>query len=247
MDSFTASPRHRVTASPLLRVVGEKFAEDRAIELEAGWNLVSFLPRQPVSVTQALQSIDGLYTAVLGFEQGALSYYTDVDPRLNTLHAMKPLFGYWIRMTQAGTLRYPATIQGNSGELRETQGNSGGTESPPSSPEFLHVPPTSTWVNFYGPVHLPVGTVVQATDPDGVACGATVVMYEGLYGFLACYGDDPTTPEDEGAQAGDVIRLVVDGQELGTGTWTEHGGRQWVPLGPTDLWRVWLPLVTLAR
>jgi hypothetical protein len=76
-----------------LRVVGEKFAEDRPIELDAGWNLVSYLPRQSLAVQDALQSIDGLYAAVLGFDQGALSYYPDIDPSFNTLHEMTPLFG----------------------------------------------------------------------------------------------------------------------------------------------------------
>ena len=100
------------------RIVGEKFAEDRAIELDAGWNLVSYLPRQPLAVPEALQSIDGLYTAVLGYDQGALSYYPDIDPSFNTLQEMEPLHGYWIRMNQAGTLRYPTAAQGKSGELR---------------------------------------------------------------------------------------------------------------------------------
>ena len=96
---------------------------------------------------------------------------------------------------------------------------------------------TPTWVNFYGPAHredgtpLPVGTAVLALDPDGVACGATMVTTEGYYGLLPCYGDDSTTPEDEGAQAGDIIQLVVDGVVLGEGTWTAHGERQLVALG----------------
>lgn len=88
-----------------LRVVGEKFAEDRPIELNADWNLVSYLPRQPRAVPEALVSIEGQYTAVLSYDQGALSYYPDIDPGFNTLHEMDPLFGYWIRMTQAGTLQ----------------------------------------------------------------------------------------------------------------------------------------------
>jgi hypothetical protein len=94
-------------------MVGAKFAEDRAIELDAGWNLVSFLPRQPLAVADALQSIDGQYTAVLGYDHGALSYYPDIDPSFNTLREMEPLHGYWIRMAQAGTLRYPTTNQGS--------------------------------------------------------------------------------------------------------------------------------------
>ncbi len=82
-----------------------------------------------------------------------------------------------------------------------------------------------------------------ALDPDGVVCGATVITTEGQYGLLACYGDDPTTPEDEGAQPGDTIQLVVDGQVLGGGTWTERGDLLWRPLGKADLWQLYLPMI----
>ncbi len=230
------------------RFVGTKFAEDRPIELDAGWNLVSYLPWTSMPITQALQSIDGQYTAVLGFDQGALSYYPDIDPSFNTLLEMEPLHGYWIKMAQAGTLRYPTTTQGDLGKLWVAQGNSG-SASPPSSLKFLRVPPSPAWVNFYGTAHLPdgmplpVGTTVLALDPDGVMCGGTVVTIEGQYGLLACYGDDPTTPEDEGAQPGDTIQLVAEGQVLAIGTWTEHGDRQWRPLGKVELWQVYLPLI----
>jgi len=70
-----------------------------------------------------------------------------------------------------------------------------------------------------------------------------VVHAAGKYGLLACYGDDPTTAEDEGARPGAMIRLVVDGQTLATGVWTAHGDRQWVPLGVVRLWEVRLPVV----
>ena len=231
-----------------LRVVGTKFAEDRAIELAADWNLVSFLPREPVTVTDALQSIDGKYTAVLGYDQGALSYYPDIDPSFNTLHAMEPLFGYWIKMNQAGTLQYPTTTGDQILDI-------GYSESPIPNIQYpipnirqaereAGVTPTHTWVNFYGAAYLPdgtplpVGTTVLAMDPDGVVCGATVIAHEGQYGLLACYGDDPTTPEDEGAPPGDTIQFVADDQVLGMGTWTAHGDRQWRPLGKVEVWQV---------
>ncbi len=234
-----------------LRVVGETFAEDRPTDLDAEWNLVSYLPRRPLAVADALQSVDGQYTAVLGYDQGALSYYPDIDPSFNTLHEMEPLFGYWIRMPQAGTLQYPTTGDQilDIGYSRSPTAN---TQYPIPNIRQVErsagVTPTNTWVNFYGTVHgedgvpLPVGTTVQALDPDGVVCGATVITTEGQYGLLACYGDDPTTPEDEGAHPGDIIQLVVDVQVLGTGTWTAHGDRQWRPLGKADLWQVYLPL-----
>jgi hypothetical protein len=111
------------------------------------------------------------------------------------------------------------------------------------------VTPTQAWANLYGPAHhaqgipLPAGTTVLAVDPDGVTCGATVMGQEGQYGLLACYGDDPDTPEDEGARPGDTIRLLVGEQVLGTGTWSAHGERQWVPLGKAELRRFYLPVM----
>jgi subtilisin-like proprotein convertase family protein len=224
------------------RIVGEKFAEDRAIELDAGWNLVSYLPRSPMAVADALQSIDGQYTVVLGYDQGALSYYPDIDPSFNTLQEMEPLFGYWIRMTQEGTLRYPTT-----GDFRFSIADLRLNALTIENRKSQIANPTNTWVNFYGPAHLPVGTVVQAIDPDGVVCGATVVTTEGQYGLLACYGDDPTTPEDEGARPGDIIQLVVDGQTLGTGVCTVFGDLHWVPLGTAShQWQVFLPLIRVG-
>jgi len=227
-----------------LRVVGEKFAEDRPIELDVGWNLVSYLPRQPQAVPEALQSIDGQYTVVLGYDQGALSYYPDIDPSFNTLHEMEPLFGYWIKMAQAGTLQYPTT-----GDFRFSIADLRLKDNLIENRKSEIVNPTTAWVNFYGTAHqgdgtpLPVGATVLALDPDGVVCGATMVTTEGQYGLLACYGDDPTTLEDEGAWPGDTIQLVVDGQVLGMGMWTARGDRQWRPLGKVDLWQLYLPLV----
>jgi len=84
---------------------------------------------------------------------------------------------------------------------------------------------------------------VLALDSDGVVGGATVIHTEGQYGLLACYGDDPTTPEDKGAMPGDTIQLVVDGQMLGMGTWTAHGDRHWRPLGRAYLRQLYLPLI----
>jgi hypothetical protein len=117
--------------SPTLRVVGEKLAEDQAIELDAGWNLVSFLPCQSLAVAEALQSIDGQYTAVLGYDQGARSYYPDIDPSFNTLREMEPLFGYWIKMAQAATLQYQITGGGPLSGIGYSQSATANTQYPP--------------------------------------------------------------------------------------------------------------------
>ncbi|MFQ5858024.1 MAG: FG-GAP-like repeat-containing protein, partial [Anaerolineae bacterium] len=242
------------SAVATLRLVGTAFPENYALALDADWNLVSFLSRTQMGVMEGLRSIDGEYFTVLGFKEGALSYYPHLEPQFNTLWALEPLYGYWIRMSQAGTLRYPRTQPGNLGAAL-----AGGdpdarrrAQLARQAEQATGVQPTNTWVNYYGPARLvngqpaPEGALVQVFDADGVVCGAGIVTEPGLYGLLACYGDDPTTPADEGASPGDVLSFAIDGQPApvnGEAVWTAHGDLQWVPLGPAPLWEVRLPLV----
>ena len=46
---------------------------------------------------------------VLGFDGMALSYYPDLPPELNTLRALDPYHGYWIKMEQGATLSITGT------------------------------------------------------------------------------------------------------------------------------------------
>jgi hypothetical protein len=96
-------------------------------------------------------------------------------------------------------------------------------------------------MNFYSPDSvwndrpLPVGSVVRAYDPQGVLSGEFVVSRAGRYGLMPVYADDPTTPEDEGALPGDVLRFTVDGETASTAPavvrWTAMGELQRVDLG----------------
>ncbi|HJW88587.1 MAG TPA: hypothetical protein VJ565_03815, partial [Dehalococcoidia bacterium] len=84
------------------------------------------------------------------------------------------------------------------------------------------IAPTPWWMNFYSPDSvwndrlLPVGSVVRAYDPQGVISGEFVVSRAGRYGLMPVYADDPTTPEDEGALPGDVLRFTIDGETAST-------------------------------
>ncbi len=76
--------------------------------------------------------------------------------------------------------------------------------------------PTNTWCDFYGNATVlgaPVepGDEILVYDPQGVLCGRFVVHTPGRYGYLHVYGDDPTTPEDEGATEGDTLRFRING------------------------------------
>ena len=80
------------------------------------------------------------------------------------------------------------------------------------------VSPTPWSTSFWGSVTYneqpaPVGTVIDAFDPDDVHCGRFYVSTLGNYGFMSAYGDDPFSPEDEGAQYGELIRFEINGRE----------------------------------
>jgi hypothetical protein len=99
-----------MTQNMTLVVPGIQWPAILPLSLCSGYNLIPYLPTTPLPVKQALQSIDGLYTAVLGFDPdlGALAYYPDLPPALNSLQVMQPGRGYWVKMKQEATLTYPA-------------------------------------------------------------------------------------------------------------------------------------------
>jgi subtilisin-like proprotein convertase family protein len=205
----------------MLWVVGRSQEEDEPLAVAAGWNLVSYLPRETLPVREALWRIRRECAAVMGFEGTGLSYYPDLDETYNTLSEMVPLHGYWISVTRAVTLSYPSS-DGVTGTV--TMASS--SLSSEDRIAFIRqveqeagVQPTYRWMDLLGPAvdrdgePLPVGTRILAIDPDGSVCGATVTTVEGQYGLMACYGDDPTTSADEGAEPGDVIHFRVNGAE----------------------------------
>ena len=88
------------------------------------------------------------------------------------------------------------------------------------------------WINVYcaaptlNDIPLSPGDVITAYDPDGVLCGSGEVQADGSYGFIPIYRDDPTTPEDEGAEPGDAISFRINDAEVTTDPiiyWTANG------------------------
>jgi uncharacterized repeat protein (TIGR01451 family) len=225
-------------------MAGTILPEDQPLSLAAGWNLASYLPRQPMTVTTALEGIADQYGAVLGFEGTAASSYPDLDSSYNTLAHVSPGYGYCISTTQAATLAYPVATITNTLSVTDTEPARQRLSAVREAEGQAGVQPSYEWMSFYGELALPdgtpapTGTVVLAVDPDGVPCGATVVWQPGQFGLLACYGDDPATEADEGAVPGDVIDLYLssdgtlpDGQFVGEGVWTALGARWQVEEG----------------
>jgi hypothetical protein len=254
-------------AEPLTswRMAGEEMAADQPLPLAPGWNLVGYLPRASLPVTMALQSIDGAYAAVLGFDHTGLSYYPDLSAGsgYNTLPRLTPGAGYWISATHATTLHY--ALGTSAATLTDTIAYANRVDAIHAAEEAAGVRPTYTWLNLYGTVYLadgspaPAGSTVTALA-NGVTCGATVVTRAGRFGLLACYGDDETTPVVDGARAGDAITLLLNGAPVAARPrsfnsqpvagaqplhWTGHGDRWELQAGTFHLYM--LPIVSAHR
>jgi hypothetical protein len=92
-----------------LSITGTPVAANTPLSLKEGWNLVSYLPDEQLSVSTALSSIEGLYTAVLGYYGQAVSFYPSLPAEMNTLEVLRPAYGYWIKMSAPATLVYPSS------------------------------------------------------------------------------------------------------------------------------------------
>jgi hypothetical protein len=107
----TLDPFHgywiRMDQASRIDIDGTPVPATTRLTLREGDNLVSFLGETPLPVSEALSSIEGRYSAVLGFEGEALSFYPGLPLELNTLRFLSQGHGYVIVMRTEGTLVYP--------------------------------------------------------------------------------------------------------------------------------------------
>jgi len=99
----------RMNQAATLTIAGAPVPATTPLILSEGANLVSFLADGPLPVAEALSSIDGCYSAVLGFEGRAVSFYPGLPSEVNTLHYLSPGHGYLIVMNTGGILAYPGS------------------------------------------------------------------------------------------------------------------------------------------
>jgi hypothetical protein len=82
-----------------------------AISLNSGWNLIS-LPLQPSdhSIDDLLSSLQGIFTIVWSYQDGAWKMYDPFNPGFSDLTSMEIGYGYWIKMNGTGAIN----ISGNA-------------------------------------------------------------------------------------------------------------------------------------
>jgi len=219
----------KADADTVMPISGNNVPVDLAIPLRAGWNLLGYLPHEPLPVRDALASIEGKYEVVAGFDGTALTYYPQLPPEINTLKTLQPGHGYWISMTVAATLRYPTSPATTANDAT----------SLPANDETARLAQVPEWVDFYGlnstlnREPLPVGTIVTAAGPNAEKLGETVVNGEGRYGILSVI-------RPEGMQPGFPIRFYINGvlaTTLGPDqpTWTSQGDLRHVELAASRI------------
>jgi len=97
----------KMQSEGVLVISGYPAASETPLALKPGWNLVGYLSPRVLPVAEALASVEGQYDAVLGYDGGGLSFYPYLPYEFNTLTAMRPGRGYWVRMKAWGSLVYP--------------------------------------------------------------------------------------------------------------------------------------------
>ncbi len=79
--------------------------ENKTLNLDKGWNLVSYLCEQDKDVTDIFSNIMDKIIVINGFDNGAKTYDPKI-PQFSDLQKLKTKFGYWIKMNKSVILDY---------------------------------------------------------------------------------------------------------------------------------------------
>ncbi|MCX6826152.1 MAG: T9SS type A sorting domain-containing protein, partial [candidate division Zixibacteria bacterium] len=211
----------KMTCDRELTVVGIPVPAVTPIDLEASWNLVSYLPQVEDSTPRALACLANNLIVALGYDGGAQTY-DPLLPDYSTLPLMRPSFGYWVKINTDDRLVYPGS--GPKVVFRQTIA---GLDKAAVNHKVVA---TNVWVNLYSlgltvdDKIVPNGTEVLAVASDGRVVGAGTVGDGGLLKFMPIYGKGEYT--DGGLEVGEGFRLKV-GEEFADTTlsWTDNGDR----------------------
>ncbi|MFQ5769956.1 MAG: choice-of-anchor D domain-containing protein, partial [bacterium] len=215
----------KMTGIDTLKLTGISLISQTPIDLQAGWNLISYLPNAPDSTTHALSTVLDKTIVVLGFDGVGLTFDPTIPTEFNTLQTMHPGSGYWIKTTDNATLIYPPSSSGTKQPAKTTN------ERQRTSLQNSRIVATKEWISIWGDnivlngEPLAVGAVLRAVDKEGVLCGECVVKEKGKFGLMPIYKDDPRTQMDEGPKQGEEVFLLIGDLKSTKGIqWTSFGG-----------------------
>ncbi|MBN2829149.1 MAG: carboxypeptidase regulatory-like domain-containing protein, partial [Candidatus Cloacimonetes bacterium] len=94
-----------------LTINGDIADETQVISLNSGWNMLGYLPQNPIAPDTALQNILSNLSQVKNLTQ---TYDPSMPSYFNTLNQMTPGQGYWINMLASAGLVYNTTTRLNA-------------------------------------------------------------------------------------------------------------------------------------
>jgi len=207
-----------------LEISGVPVEQDTPIPVNAGWNLVSYLPDDAHSINDALYSLDGNLQIAYTYDATPLVFVPPpADSTFNTLNQMEPCFGYWLKLNNASVLTYPAA----NGAMPKYEWPI--VQNSLSAEEKI-VEPTRNWVNLYSynltldgrPVS--IGAEISAHNLSGKVVGHYIMKESGTFGFMPVYADQPGESITQ-IKPGETFYLTVDGNKTNEEfQWTLHGG-----------------------
>lgn len=189
----------KVTNEVTLNIPGNTGGQ--SLDLDAGWNLIPVLSSCNVDVESLFQG-----TGVIMVKEvaGWKLYWPDYS--INTLVDLTPGKAYYVKMESAATIQFPqCDLKANPQETPAT-----GMLKPPSI--WMDVVPTSTShviavpANATGFDLFADGDFIGVTDQSGNCFG--FAEWTGSAISITAYGDDPTTPEKDGFEQGELMRFV---------------------------------------
>ncbi|MBX3043383.1 MAG: T9SS type A sorting domain-containing protein [Ignavibacteriae bacterium] len=183
--------------SDSLIITGQQVVpEDNDIALTSGWKIVSYLRNSPMNIIDALVTLTDDEALVIAKNNSGGTYLPMFD--INTIGNMQPGQGYQMYLSKNSTLTYPA--------------NSSGKRAMAGEP-FVRLP------KILKPEHSHTGNnstlVVLADTPDGNEIGIysenDVLIGSGIFfdgkAAVTIWGDNPQTPETDGAKANYELRM----------------------------------------
>jgi hypothetical protein len=184
----------KVTNAATLVITGDPILSSYKSNLNAGWNLVSFIPQTQESpstyYSNLVNSNNLIY--VTGFDNGTQFYDPNGLSFFNTLQFLRNSFGYWVKVN--------TSVGGNS-----YRGDG-----------FL---PTNIYNFFNGSSNLEeyVNEEVNIYTQSGELCGKLVILENGYLMTTSVYGDDALTTIIDGVPVGEGLLFEFRGQMLDVG------------------------------
>ncbi len=191
----------KLSSHAQLHFTGEPVAMETPIDLGAGWNTVSYLPRIPAGPDVALANLaENLVIARDGFGRFYLPAYNFTD-----MDVMREGNGFQLKVREAAELIY-----GLDGAASRR-----GPRYSSADLEWLHnLPATESMHNLLVQSSLQSGTRLEAFTPAGLLSGRGVVGEDGFAG-LTLWGDDQASAVCDGFVAWEepVLKIVgIDGE-----------------------------------